>query len=445
MFPGLRFFATWEQKEPNQITCLLYDCCMATNKKAAIGFIFITLFVDVMGWGLIIPVMPDLIESMKHVSANEASVYGAWLISVYALVQFVCAPLVGNLSDRYGRRPILLLSLLGFGIDYLFLALAPTYELLFVGRVIAGITGASFTTASAYIADISTDENRAKNFGLIGAAFGLGFVVGPALGGLLAGLGIRAPFYAAAILCLLNCLYGYFVLPESLAKENRRKFEWKRANPFGSLQLLKRYPIIGGLSISFFLIYLAAQAVQSNWSFFTKYRFGWSEAMIGISLAVVGVLVGGVQAGLTRVINPKIGDEKSVYVGLGLYTLGLVLFAFASETWMMFAFLIPYCLGGICGPSLQSILAVHVPPNEQGELQGAMTSMMSLTTIIGPILMNNVFNYFTSDKAPFKFPGAFFLLAAVFMLLSIVIAWFVLSKERRLLRKQVARMEAEQN
>jgi DHA1 family tetracycline resistance protein-like MFS transporter len=417
---------------------------MATNRKAAIGFIFITLFVDVMGWGLIIPVMPRLIEEMKHVPANEASAYGSWLISVYAAVQFVFAPLVGNLSDRYGRRPVLLLSLLGFGIDYLFLALAPTYELLFIGRVIAGITGASFTTASAYIADISTDENRAKNFGLVGAAFGLGFIVGPALGGLLAGFGIRAPFYAAAVLCLVNCIYGYFVLPESLPKENRRKFEWKRANPFGSLQLLKRYPIVGGLSISFFLIYLAAQAVQGNWNFFTQYRFGWNEAMIGISLAVVGVLVGGVQAGLTRVVNPKIGDEKSVYIGLALYTLGLTLFAFATETWMMFAFLVPYCLGGICGPSLQSILAAHIPPNEQGELQGAMTSLMSLTTIIGPIMMNHLFKYFTSDKAPFQFPGVSFLLGAILMLFSIVIAWYVLSKERRILRKHVKHMEAKQ-
>lgn len=417
---------------------------MANTKKAAIGFIFITLLVDVMGWGLIIPVMPRLIEGLKHVPANEASIYGGWLIFAYAIVQFVFAPLIGNLSDRYGRRPVLLLSLLGFGIDYLFLALAPTYELLFVGRIIAGITGASFTTASAYIADISTDENRAKNFGLIGAAFGLGFVLGPALGGLLAGLGLRAPFYAAAVLCLLNCIYGYFVLPESLAPEKRRKFEWKRANPVGSLFLLKRYPVIGGLSIAFFLIYLAAQAVQVNWSFFTQYRFGWGEAMIGISLAVVGLLVGGVQAGLTRVVNPKIGDEKSVYIGLALYTIGLVLFAFASETWMMFVFLVPYCLGGICGPSLQSILAVHVPPTEQGELQGAMTSLMSLTTVAGPLLMPFLFTYFTT-KAPIHFPGAPFLAGAIFMLISIVISWYVLSRERRILRRHVEHMEAKQN
>lgn len=404
---------------------------MAETRKAAMGFIFVTLLIDVMGWGLIIPVMPRLISEMRRIPVNEASASGAWLISVYAIVQFLFAPVVGNLSDRYGRRPVLLASLLGFGIDYLFLALAPTYGWLFVGRIIAGLTGASFTTAAAYIADISTNENRAKNFGMIGAAFGMGFVLGPLLGGLLAGWGVRAPFYAAAVLCLLNALYGYFFLPESLPVANRRKFEWIRANPFGSLMFLVKTPAIGGLAICFFLIYMGAQAVQGNWSFFTVYRFGWTESMVGYSLAAVGILVGGVQAGLTRVVNPKIGDEKSIYIGLLLYTIGLILFAFASTTWMMFAFLIPYCLGGLAGPSLQSVLAAHVPPNEQGELQGALTSLMSLTTIFGPPVMNNLFTYFTSPKAPVYFPGAFFLLGALFMLGSIWIAWRVLSREKK--------------
>lgn len=403
---------------------------MADKSRAAIGFIFVTLLIDVMGWGLIIPVMPELISELKNIPINEASAYGAWLVSAYALTQFICAPIIGNLSDKFGRRPVLLFSLAGFGIDYLFLALAPTYGWLFVGRVIAGITGASFTTASAYIADVSTPENRAKNFGMIGAAFGIGFIIGPAVGGLLAGLGIRAPFYAAAILCLLNLLYGYFILPESLSKENRRAFHWKRANPFGSLQLFRRNPAIGGLAISFFLIYLGAQAVQANWNFFTIYRFQWSEGMVGLSLAVVGVLVGAVQGGLTRVINPRIGDEKSIYLGLFLYSVGLILFAFATQGWMMFLFLIPYCLGGICGPSLQSTISGQVPPSEQGELQGALTSLMSLTTVIGPIMMNNLFTYFTSDKAPFHFPGIPFLLGAVFMLLSILLAWNALHRKK---------------
>ncbi len=403
---------------------------MAKDRKAAIGFIFITLLIDVMGWGLIIPVMPELIAQLKNVSINEASPYGAWLLSVYAITQFVFAPVIGNLSDRYGRRPVLLASLTGFGIDYLFLALAPTYGWLFLGRIIAGVTGASFTTASAYIADISTAETRAKNFGMIGAAFGLGFVIGPALGGLLAGLGTRAPFYAAAVLCLLNALYGYFVLPESLSNENRRSFQWKRANPFGSLQLLKRYPAVGGLAISFFLIYLAVQSVQGNWNFFTIYRFNWSEKMVGISLAVVGLLVGAVQGGLTRVVNPRLGNEKSIYVGLLLYTLGLALFAFATEGWMMFAFLVPYCLGGISGPAIQSILAGHVPPSEQGELQGALTSLMSLTTIIGPPLMNNLFYHFTKPGGGIHFPGVAFLVGAVLMLFSVLVSYYVLQKEK---------------
>jgi MFS transporter, DHA1 family, tetracycline resistance protein len=405
---------------------------MQTSRKSAIGFIFITLLIDVMGWGLIIPVMADLIAQLKGIPVNQASTYGAYLLSAFAITQFAFAPVVGNLSDKYGRRPILLLSLLGFGIDYIILAFAPTYEWLFVGRIIAGITGASFTTATAYIADISEDEtSRTKNFGMIGAAFGLGFVLGPALGALLAHWGIRAPFYAAAALCLLNCLYGFFLLPESLKKENRRSFEWSRANPFGSLRFLTQHPEIGGLAIAFFLIYLGAQSVQGNWNFFTIYRFNWSESMVGISLAIVGVLVGGVQAGLTRVINPKIGNEKSIYLGLSFYTLGLVLFAFATQSWMMFVFLIPYCLGGICGPSLQSIISGHVPANQQGELQGALTSLMSLTTVVGPLLMNSTFAYFTSEKAPFHLPGIHFLIGAVCMLLSIVITYKVLTKEKK--------------
>ena len=404
---------------------------MAINRKAAIGFIFITLLIDVTGFGLIIPVMPKLIEQLLGISdISKASQYGGWLTFAYAFMQFIFAPVLGNLSDKYGRRPVLLFSLFGFGIDYLFLSFAPSIGWLFVGRLIAGVTGASFTTAAAYIADISTPENRAQNFGMIGAAFGLGFIIGPLIGGLLGELGPRIPFLVAAGLALANCLYGYFVLPESLDKEHRRPFEWRRANPLGSLLQLRKYPGVGALVVSLVLVYLAAHSVQTNWSFFNIEKFNWSPKMIGISLAVVGLLIATVQGGLVRVINPRIGNEKSVYIGLGLYALGLLLFAFASQSWMMFLFLIPYCLGGIAGPALQSIISGHVPPNEQGELQGALTSLMSATSIIGPPMMTNLFAYFTADNAPVYFPGVSFLLGSLFMIASAIWAYYALHSEK---------------
>jgi DHA1 family tetracycline resistance protein-like MFS transporter len=404
---------------------------MASNKKAAVGFIFITILIDVIGIGLIIPVVPKLIEELVHnSSASLASQYGGWLTFSYAFMQFLVSPILGNLSDQYGRRPVLLFSLFGFGIDYLFVAFAPTITWLFVGRIIAGITGGSITTASAYMADISTPENRAQNFGMIGAAFGLGFIIGPMLGGLLGEYGSRVPFFVAAGLALANWLYGYFVLPESLDKSLRRPFEWKRANPLGSLMQLKKYPAVTGLIGSLVLIYLAAHAVQSNWSFVNIEKFKWTPRIIGISLGVVGLLVTLVQGGLVRIINPKIGNEKSVYLGLTLYTTGLILFAFAAESWMMFVFLIPYCLGGIAGPALQSIITGNVPSNEQGELQGALTSLISATSIVGPIIMTGSFAYFTGKSAPFYFPGASFLLGALFMLCSLIWAYKALHVKR---------------
>lgn len=402
---------------------------MYSPKKAAIGFIFVTLFLDVVGWGLIIPVIPSLVSHLKGVPINEASSHGALLLFGYACMQFFFAPVMGNLSDRYGRRPVLLLSLLGFTIDYLLLAWAPTFGWLLVGRIIAGIAGSSVSTAAAYISDVSTIETRAKSFGMMGAAFGLGFIVGPALGGLLAGWGIRAPFYAAAFLCLLNGLYGYFILPESLSLENRRKFEWKRANPFGAFKVFQSHPSIAGLGIVYFLIHVGAQAVQSNWTYFTMYRFDWKERTVGLSLAVMGITVALVQSILIRIINPKLGNEKSIYWGLSFYTLGLSLFAFASQGWMMFLFLIPYCLGGIAGPSLQSSLASRLPPNVQGELQGALTSVMSLTAILGPLVMNNLFYLFTTRVSSLHFPGVSFLLGSVLMFSALIISYKTLIRE----------------
>jgi DHA1 family tetracycline resistance protein-like MFS transporter len=405
---------------------------MANTKKAAVGFIFLTLVIDIVGLGIIIPVIPQLIEGLLHTNdLSKAALYGGWMTFLYATMQFLFAPLIGSLSDKYGRRPVLLISLLGFGLDYMFLAFAPSIFWLFVGRTISGITGASVTTASAYMADISDDSNRAQNFGMIGAAFGIGFIIGPMLGGFLGEIAPRLPFIVAACLALMNVVYGYFVLPESLPVENRRAFNWKRSNPLGSLVHLKKYPAVSGLIFALIFIYLASHAVQSNWSFANMEKFKWSPKMIGFSLGMVGLLVGLVQGVLIRYINPKLGNEKSVYFGIALYALGLLLFAFASSSWMMFVFLIPYCLGGISGPALQSLISVHVPKNEQGELQGSLTSIMSVTSIAGPLIMTSLFAYFTKPSNPIYFPGASFLLGAVFMLISAIIAYTVLKGETK--------------
>ena len=373
--------------------------------------------------------MPRLIaDLLGNNSISLASRYGGWLTFCYAIMQFLFAPVLGNLSDQYGRRPVLLFSLFGLGIDYVFLCFAPSIIWLFVGRSIAGITGASFTTATAYIADISNEENRAKNFGMVGAAFGIGFIIGPLLGGLLGEYGARVPFYAAAAFSLVNWLYGYFILPESLDKSIRRKFNWKRANPLGSLMQLRKYPSVAGLIISVALIYLASHAVQSNWSFYNMEKFHWSPRMIGISLGLIGLLVAIVQGGLVRFVNPTFGNEKSIFIGLIFYTVGLIFFAFAASTWMMFVFLLPYCLGGIAGPALQSIISGNVPPNEQGELQGALTSVISATSIVGPLLMTSLFSWFTSDQTPIYFPGAPFLAGAILMLCSLIWSYRVIKK-----------------
>ncbi|EKO34327.1 transporter, major facilitator family protein [Leptospira santarosai str. MOR084] len=338
---------------------------MNPQRPAALGFIFVTILIDVIGFGIIIPVLPKLILELTHGSLSNAAWYGGLLMFAYSFVQFVCAPFVGGLSDRYGRRPVLLASLFGFTLDYLFLAFAPSIFWLFVGRVVAGIMGASFTTGYAYIADISPPEKRAENFGILGAAFGLGFIIGPVIGGALGQYGSRAPFLAAAVLTLVNWLFGFFILPESLGKENRRKFEWKKTNPIGSLINLKRYPMIVGLIVAFFLINTAAHAVQGTWNYYTMEKFQWDEAMVGYSLGVVGLVYAVTQGGLIRIILPALGQNRSIYLGLFLSALGYALFALATKSWMMFVFLIPYCLGGIAMPPLQGIMSSQVPPNEQ--------------------------------------------------------------------------------
>ncbi|HNP78773.1 MAG: TCR/Tet family MFS transporter [Cyclobacteriaceae bacterium] len=392
------------------------------KKEAAIGFIFVTMLIDVIGFGVIIPVMPQLIQQLAGGSMSNAATYGGFLIASYAVMQFICSPIVGGLSDWYGRRPILLVSLFGFGIDYLFLAFAPSIAWLFLGRIIAGMLGASFTTAGAYIADISTPEKRAQNFGMIGAAFGLGFIIGPVIGGLLGSYGPRVPFLVAAGLTTMNWLYGYFVLPESLKPENRRAFDWKRANPVGTLRILFNYKIIAGLIVTLALVNISAHAVQSNWSYYTIEKFQWTSKEIGISLAVVGFVFALVQGVLIRKIIPRLGQERSVYVGLAFYGFGLVLYAIAPYGWMMYAFTVIYCMGGIAGPALQGIMSGIVPPNAQGELQGGFTSLMSLTSIFGPLIMNSLFAFFISSEAPSYFPGAAMMLGAVLTLISALLA-----------------------
>lgn len=403
---------------------------MSSKKSAAIGFIFITMLIDIIGIGIIIPVIPKLLQELNHSDISEAAQLGGWLAFAYAFTQFLCAPLMGSLSDKYGRRPVLLTSLMAFAVDYLVLALAPSVPWLFVGRIIAGVTGASISTAMAYISDVSTPENKAKNFGLIGAAFGIGFIIGPVIGGLLGQYGSRVPFYAAAALCFVNFIYGYFVLPESLIPEKRRAFEWKAANPIGSLMRLKKYPIIIGLVAAMFFMYFASHAVHGNWSFYTMYRFNWDERMVGISLGVIGLLVAIVQGGLVRYVNPRIGNGKSILIGFSLNTLGLLLIAFAAQQWMMFVFLIPYCMGGLAGPAIQSEITNHVPANEQGQIQGTLASLNSATATFGPLVMTSVFYYFTHNSAPFKFSGAPFILAFFLMLCAVIFAYKGLKKTK---------------
>ena len=393
---------------------------MAEKRAPGLIFIFITVLIDCIGIGLIAPVVPRLIEELTGQGLSVAAQYGGWLAFAYAAMQFVFAPVLGGLSDQYGRRPVLLISLFGLGLDFLVSAYSPTIGWLFFARLVAGVCGASFTTASAYIADVSTPEKRAQNFGLIGAAFGLGFIIGPTMGALFSSYGIRAPFYAAAVLSLLNWLYGYFVLPESLAPENRRPFDWKRANPVGSFRALRRYRSLLGLIAALGFLYVAGSVMQSVWGYFTMLRFGWDTETVGISLGLIGLAVAVVQGGLIRIIIPKIGQKRAVFLGMAVYLISFLGYAFATKSWMAFLLIVPYSFAGITGPAIQGIISGQVAPNEQGELQGALTSLMSLTAIVSPVLMTSLFAYFTKSGAPVYFPGAPYMAGAVFTLLAII-------------------------
>jgi MFS transporter, DHA1 family, tetracycline resistance protein len=397
---------------------------MLLSRKASLGFIFATILIDCTGFGIIIPVIPRLIAELSGKDISAASVDGGWLLFLYAAMQFVFSPVLGGLSDRFGRRPVLLASLLGLGLDYFLLAFAPDLTWLVIGRIIAGICGASFTTAGAYIADVSPPEKRAQNFGLIGAAFGIGFIVGPLIGGLSSKLGLRAPFVVAGILSLLNFCYGLLFVPESLAPENRRRFDWKRANPLGTFINLKRYPHIIGLIVGLAILFIAGKTIETIWGYYNILKFEWTEEEIGYSLAFVGILISAVQGGLIRWFIPKFGKVKSIYYGIFFYTIGLIAFAFASDSWMMYAALIPYCLGGLCGPAIQGLISNQIPNNEQGEIQGVFTALMSISAIVSPPIMTNLFHFFSSDKAPVHFPGASFLLSSVLCIIATVVIYY---------------------
>jgi DHA1 family tetracycline resistance protein-like MFS transporter len=383
--------------------------------KPAVLFILITLLLDTIGLGIIIPVLPKLVQELTGASISETSGPYGWLIAVYAIMLFLFSPTLGALSDQYGRRPVLLLTLAGMIINYGMLSFAPGMFWLFLGRIIAGMAGANVATAYAYIADVTPADKRAQNFGLIGAAFGIGFIIGPGIGGLLGTIDIRAPFIGAGALTLLNLLYGIFVLPESLSVEQRRPFSWKRANPFSALLRLRKYPFMLGLMAVFFLIALAAQAPQTIWVLFTEYQFGWNSKQVGLSLGVLGLAFGISQGWLSRYIIPALGERRTLVYGIFFYMGGVIIYGIAHAPWLLFCGLIIHALGILIVPAIQSLASRETPPNAQGELQGTFTSLMSLANIFGPLLATQLFKHFSGDSAAVHLPGMPFFVSAALL------------------------------
>jgi DHA1 family tetracycline resistance protein-like MFS transporter len=379
--------------------------------KHALAFLAITVLLDIMGLGLILPVLPALLVELTGEPVNAAAIHGGWLAFVYAVMQFLFAPVLGNLSDRYGRRPVLLFAIGALGVDYLVMGFAPTFAWLFAGRALAGIAGASFTPAYAYVADISAPEKRAQAFGVVSAMFGVGFVIGPVVGGLLGGWGPRAPFFCAAALSLVNFIYGFSMLPESLPPERRRAFDWKRAQPLGTLLQMRRHPVVFGLLMAVFLWMLGHQVMPSTWTFYTKFRFGWSEALIGASLASAGVVMAVSQATLLRRLVPRLGERRTALAGISVATLGYIGYAVAPAGWMMFALNLTWLLGALVMPSTNALMSKRIGVDAQGELQGAVACLYSLSSILGPPLMTQLFGRFAAAGAPVHLPGAAFLAA----------------------------------
>lgn len=393
-----------------------------SRRKAGLGFILVTLFLDILGIGLVIPILPKLLESFVGHNTVDATRYYGWLMASYALMQFFFSPVLGSLSDRFGRRPILLLSVFGQASSYLLLAFAPNLFWLFVGRLIAGLFGASIGTATAYIADVSAPEKRAQNFGLVGMAFGLGFIAGPLIGGLLGGISAKLPFLAAAGLALTNVVYGLFVLPESLGAEHRRPFSWTKANPAGTMLSLRRYRSVAGLVGSVFFIYLAQAGLESIWVLYVGHRYLWDVRAAGLSLAVVGLSNAVVQGGLVRRIIPALGERRTLLFGMAVGVLAFIAYGSASVGWLIYPIAVFNSLSGLMGPAVQAIMSKEVSANEQGLLQGGVMSMQSLTRILGPLIASSAFGYFISDRAPVKVPGMSFFVGAGFIFIALLLA-----------------------
>ena len=389
---------------------------------AAMIFIIVTVLLDFLAFGIIAPVLPDLIKTFEGGNIGRASDMVGYFGLIWSLMQFLFLPVLGAWSDRFGRRPVILISCLGLGLDYVFMALAPSLKWLFVGRLISGITASNVSTAFAYITDITPPAERAKKFGMLGASFGVGFIVGPAVGGMLGHHNLRAPFWAAAGLSLANFLYGYFALPESLAKEKRAKSAWHMANPLGSLTLLRSHPELTGLSVVVILYYLAHQALQSVWVLYTEYRFGWNTRDVGISLGVVGVSAVIVSGGLVGPYVKRFGERFSLLSGLFYGFLGFVGFAFTWKGWGMLA-AIPFIgLWGVAGPAMQSLMSQRVDVSSQGKLQGAINSLRAVTGMVGPVVFTQVFSAAISPEAQVHLPGAPYYLAAILLLAAMAVA-----------------------
>ena len=383
------------------------------NKRLAVTFILISVMLDSMGIGLIMPVMPDLIQEVEGQGLGAAAVWGGILATIFAAMQFVFGPTVGNLSDRYGRRPILIISLIIMAFDYVLMALAHTIWLLIIGRIIGGITAATQSTSAAYMADISKPEEKAANFGLIGAAFGVGFVIGPLFGGILAEYGTRAPFWAAAFLAAANAVFGYYVLPETVTDRIRRPFEWRRANPLGAFKNIGDLPGLKRLMLITFVYTIAFFVYPGVWAYFGAERFDWGPGMIGLSLGIFGVGIAIVQGLLIRPIIRRIGERNTVILGLSVDVVAFVALAFVTNGWVAMALTPLTALGSIAGPALQGIMSRTASDSQQGELQGAVTSINAVATIVAPLLVTQTFWYFTAGSGHFYLPGAPFLLSAL--------------------------------